>query len=126
MGFANRFNSNRVKYNYTYPEEATYVNLGELYDSEKKHGTVYRVLAVYINTKGRYGDQGCVAIDGSTIVNLPMHLLEACKAIREDVDATEQINSGRFGFRIKTYSRAGEKQKHYSVEWVDIDDALPF
>lgn len=126
MGFANKFNSRRIRYNYTYPEEAVYTSLEELYAQEKTHGTVYRVLAVYINTKGKYGDQGCVAIDGSTIVNLPAHLLEACKTIREDAEATEQINNGCFGFRILTYSRGGEKKKHYTVEWTDIDSDIPF
>lgn len=126
MAFADRFNTTKMRYNYSYPEEANYVNLGELYESEKKHGTVYRVLAVYINTKGRYGDQGCLAIDGSTIVNLPQHLLEDCKAIREDPEATERINTGEFGFRIETYQRAGEKNKHYTVRWVDIAPDTPF
>ena len=126
MAFADRFNTTKMRYNYSYPEEATYVSLADLYAAEKKHGTVYRVLAVYINTKGRFGDQGCLAIDGSTIVNLPQHLLEDCKTIREDPEATERINSGMFGFRIETYSRAGEKIKHFTVHWMDIEPDTPF
>jgi hypothetical protein len=62
-------------------------------------------------------------------VNLPEHLLEDVQDMISDSEAVEQINAGKAGFKIRTYTdRKGGTS--YSVEWMDIDSndniKLPF
>lgn len=115
MGFASKFNKS-VKFNYETPEGLAYASLKELYEANGAD-KVYTVHALYINTKGKYGDAP-LAITDDAQVNLPSHLTEVANEIRQDAEAVAQINNGKFGFKIYPYS--GKNGNGYSVEWVDI------
>ena len=118
-----------VKFNHTSPftfkagEKFPYYSLKSLADSNKPE-TVYRVLGLFINDRGRYGDQP-LALTPYYYVNLPSHLLNDVTAMIKDPEVVEQINAGKAGFKIRDYiNRNGGKS--YSVEWVDVNDDLPF
>ena len=119
MSFAKKFNRSTPRYNVRINHPA-YTSLADLY-RENGRDHVYPICAVYINEKGRFGPQGAVAIDESTIVNLPSHLLDACREIREDPEATEAINNEQAGFSIYTYENKTGRLC-YSVNWVDLTD----
>ena len=117
--FASKYNKVSAAYSFQYPEVPVYIKLSDLY---KNFGPekVYEVYALYINEKGQYGPQPAVATEGNMIVNLPSFLVDQVKEMRADTELTEAINGGRFGFRVREYTRRGETRKLYSVEWIDL------
>lgn len=117
--FASKYNKISAAYSFQYPEVPVYIKLADLY---KNFGPekIYEVYALYINEKGQYGPQPAVATEGNMIVNLPSFLVDQVKEMRDDTELTEAINGGRFGFRVREYTRRGETRKLYSVEWIDL------
>lgn len=59
----------------------------------------YPIEALFINTKGKFGDQG-VIISGDYIVNLPNHLTEMIEDMRQDSEMVDAINQRLFDFEI--------------------------
>ncbi len=117
MSFATKYSKATPTFNVRINKPA-YTTLADLYKENGKD-EVYPIAGVYINTKGKYGAQGCIAINESLMVNLPAHMLEDCEEMRKDPEAIEAINSGQAGFRIYQYtSKAGNTG--YSVDWVDL------
>lgn len=110
--FAERYNKGG-NYTKSAPKGAKYYKLTQL--QEKR---VYPVDAIYINTKGRYGDEGVILSMG-VLVNLPQHLTATVKEMRSDSELTDAINKGEFGFKVYKYE--GANGSGYSVNWVDID-----
>ena len=97
-------------------ENAVYTNLKELFAKygEKK---MYVLQALYINTKGKYGDNPIALVNGN-FVNLPSHLTGTVKEMLKDKELIEAINDDLFGFTIYHYDENGKQG--YSVNWVDI------
>ena len=97
-------------------ENAIYTNLKELFGKygEKK---MYVIQALYINTKGKYGDSPIALVNGN-LVNLPSHLTETVKEMLKDEELIQAINDDEFGFTIYHYEKDGKQG--YSVNWVDI------
>ena len=117
MSFASKYGKASPIFNVKITKPV-YTNLADLF-SEYGSGQVFAISGVYINTKGKYGPQACIAINESTMVNLPSHLLEVCQEMRQDPDAVEAINNGQAGFRVYQYtSKAGNSG--FSVDWVDL------
>lgn len=114
--FANKFN-NGVKFDYQTPDGLGYASLKDLYDTNGD-SKVYTVHALYINTKGKYGEQP-LAVTDEAQVNMPSHLVGVVKDIRADEEAVNAINAGKFGFTIYPYE--GKNGNGYSVNWCDID-----
>ena len=110
--FTERYNKGG-NYTKSAPKGAEYYKLSQL-----QRDVVYPVDALYINTKGRYGDEGVVLSKG-VLVNLPQHLTETVKEMRSDNELTDAINKGEFG--LKVYQYEGANGSGYSVNWVDID-----
>lgn len=110
--FTERYNKG-VNYTKSAPKGAEYYKLSQL-----KRDVVYPVDALYINTKGRYGDEGVILSMG-VLVNLPQHLTETIKEMRSDNELTDAINKGSFGFKVYQYD--ANNGSGYSVNWVDID-----
>ena len=97
-------------------ENAIYTNLKELF-SKYGEEEMYVVQALYINTKGKYGDSPIALVLGD-LVNLPAHLTETVKEMLKDEDLIKAINEDKFGFTIYHYEKDGKQG--YSVNWVDI------
>ena len=100
---------------------APYVKLEELY---KTNGPdhLYELCGLYINTKGRFGDQPVLWTHG-VYVNLPEHMLRSCSDILQDQEAIDQINAGQAGFKIYEYQNKNGRTG-YSVTFEDIQ--MPF
>ena len=117
MSFAKKYQKVSPKFNVRIHQPA-YTSLADLY-SENGKAHVYPIAGIYINTKGRFGPQACIACNDSLMVNLPNHLTEICEQMRADQEAVDAINAGQAGFRIYEYvSKSGVIR--YSVEWVDL------
>ena len=117
MSFASRHNHVAPRYAVRISNPA-YTSLADLY-KENGGDFVYPICGIYINTKGRFGPQACIAINESILVNLPQHLTEVCEDMRADPEDTEAINNGQAGFKVYQYQSKGGRLC-YSVTWVDL------
>lgn len=96
---------------FDFPEkEREFKKLVELYEQQPK--ARYTILAVFINTKGKFGDQG-IFITNDYQVNLPPHLLDLSQELREDGEVIEAINNRELAFEIYEYN--GKNGKGYSI-----------
>lgn len=120
MSFAKKHNKSQAKFNVDTTGWDEYLSLEDLFEKDGE-GTVYPVKAIWINTKGKYGDRPTVASDGF-YVNLPQHLLEAANDIIHDQEDIDAINAGKVGLVVRTYKAKNFKNKTcYTVDWVDVE-----
>ena len=99
---------------FDFPEkEREFKKLVELYQQQPK--ARYTILAVFINTKGKFGDQG-VFITDDFQVNLPPHLLDLSQELRQDEEVIEAINNRELAFEIYEYN--GKNGTGYSINLV--------
>lgn len=117
--FASKYNKTAAHYNYIFPSDPVYRKLEDLYD-KKEPEKIFPVYALFINTKGSYGEQAIACTENEVIINLPMHLVDTVKKMREDDELTDAINADKFGLKIRTYQKNGSRKTFYSVEWCDL------
>lgn len=99
---------------FDFPEkERPFKKLAELQLADE--GARYTILAVFINTKGKFGDQG-IFVTNDFQVNLPPHLLELSEDLRQDEDVIQAINNRELAFEIYQYN--GKNGKGYSINLV--------
>lgn len=94
-------------------EHADLADLVEIYGISE----TFKVNAIYINKKGKFGDQPVLATDNE-LVNAPHHLLDNCLSVLEDAESIALINNGHVGFKIYGYENKYGQQ--FSLEWVDL------
>ena len=114
--FADKYNPQRIFWVNTAGFE--YYKLEELY---KANGgdEVYPVKALFVNTKGRFGDSAVIVTD-RCFVNLPVHMLGTVNDILTDEEAIQEIKAGNVGFMVYEYFMKKYNRKCYSVRFVDI------
>lgn len=108
----NKYSNGGAKFEYDNEKERDYIKLGEL-DMRKQ----YPIEALFINTKGKFGDQG-VIISGDYIVNLPQHLTEMIEEIRQDSEMVEAINDRLFDFEIYEFESKKYNRFSYGINLV--------
>lgn len=113
----NKYSNGGTKFEYDNEKEREYIKLGEL-DMSK----TYPIEALFINTKGKFGDQG-VIISGNYIVNLPNHLTEMIEDMRQDDEMVEAINNRLFDFEIYEFESKKYNRKSYSINLVPSEKA---
>lgn len=89
----------KVVANFDFPEKDR--DFKKLNDLEL--GKKYTILALFINTKGKLGDQGILIIDDYQ-VNMPLHLTDLAKELRQDEEVIEAINNRELAFEIYEYT----------------------
>lgn len=100
--------------NFDFPEkEREFKKLEELHKQQPK--ARYTILAVFINKKGKFGDQG-LFVTNDFQVNLPPHLLELSQELRQDDEIIQAINNRELAFEIYEYN--GKNGKGYSINLV--------
>lgn len=79
----------------------------------------YELKGVYVLSKrGKMrGDMPNAIIDGK-IVNLPTHLLDDVKIILSDESLISDIEAGKCGFTVYTYT--DENGEHRSIRWIEF------
>lgn len=95
-----------------------YISLEQLY-KENGEQYIYKLMGVYINTKGMYSDSPVFIID-NYLVNCPSHMTNTCNEILSDTDSVDSINDGRVGFQIYTYMSTKYNKKCYGVNFIDL------
>lgn len=98
------------------PEGMGYTDLKDL---ANRHGLepVYKVNALYINKKGKFGDAPVIATD-TDLVNAPQHLLDTVLEVLADQASRLMIDNGEVGFKIYKYKN--QYGENFGLEWVDI------
>lgn len=115
MSYATKFNKGN-KFTFKPADDAQYVSLEVLYNKNPEQ--IHDVKALYINTKSKFGDAPCVAIDPVIIVNLPKHLLETVKEMIADDECVDAINNNEVKFKIYSYRDNTFNKTCYGVEWL--------
>ena len=115
MSYATKFNKGS-KFTFKTVDDPQYVSLEVLYNEDPEQ--IHDVKALYINTKSRFGDAPCVAIDPVIIVNLPSHLLETVKEMINNDECVDAINNNEVKFKIYSYKDKTFNKTCYSVEWL--------
>ena len=110
-------NKNVATFSFRPEKEFEYCTLEELYKTNGKD-KVYQVNALYLNDS-LYGKQG-LAVTNDEYVNLPSHLNDAVKQIRDNEQLVVDINNGLVGFKIYEYKNKKYNKFAYSVEWVEL------
>lgn len=98
------------------PEDFEYKNLIDLYAPEIDN--TFKINAIFINTKSKFGDSPVVATDNE-LINLPMHLTQACKDMMRDNDVVQAVNNGSAGIEIYEYN-SKKWGINYSVNFKEI------
>lgn len=71
--------------------------------TELELGKKYTILAIFINTKGKLGHQGILITDDYQ-VNMPLHLTDLAKELRQDEEVIEAVNNRELAFEIYEYT----------------------
>ena len=96
-------------------EDREFVKLQDL-----KTNVKYPIEALFINTKGKFGNQGVIYTIGS-IVNLPNHLTSLIEDMRNDSEVTDAINARKLAFELYEY-KSDQGRQGYSINIVENDD----
>lgn len=95
-----------------------YASLADLFNNNGAD-MVYIVRAIYINTKGKFGDAPVIATD-KEFVNLPKNCLSICNTILASPEAIQAINNGECGVKIRPYHSKTYNKDCYGVDFVNV------
>lgn len=93
----NKYGSTNPSYNFE-KKDRPFVKLADL-----KEGSRYTIQALFINTSGKFGAQGVIITEYNQ-VNLPNHLTDLIKELRQDHEVTDAINSRQIAFEVYSYT----------------------
>ena len=92
-----------------------YVKLSDVFKGGP--GVIHSINGIYVHTTQMGESAVLVDAEAKQLVNLPVHLNTACKAILADAEAVEAIKDGKVGFTVYEYEARG--RKCYSIRFVD-------
>jgi len=116
MSFATKHNANTRLFLFELPNHFTYYDLQALaakYGLDAQH----KVNAIYVNKKGKYGDQPVIATNNE-LVNAPHYMMDQVNDILSDAESVNLINGGYVGFKLYTYENKYGQQ--FAIEWLDF------
>ncbi|WNM55568.1 hypothetical protein CoNPh34_CDS0037 [Staphylococcus phage S-CoN_Ph34] len=109
-------NGGSPQYDYDNEKERDFIKLAELPQDKK-----YTIEALFINTKGKFGNQGVIVIE-NYFVNLPNHLTEMIEEMRSDNEVTEAINNRELAFEIYEFTSKKYNRTSVSINIVASDN----
>lgn len=115
----NKYNTG-TGYDYQTPKSHEFKSLKELYTDETDERTRYSVKSMFINTKGKYGDNPVIVTD-QELVNIPEHMLETVQQMNQDQDVINLVNNDGAFFEIYEYEN--KWGVNYSIRFIED---LPF
>lgn len=117
MSILSKYNKKVNKFDFD-GADLTFTSLKELFKKDGQ-GVVYTVRALFINTKGKFGEQP-VLVATDFLVSLPTHMLGTVKDMLEDDDLIKMVNDCKVGFNIRPYTTK-DKKEYYSIDWVEVE-----
>lgn len=121
MAIAGKYNKAK-RFTFEAPKDFSYAKLEELYKEGEVN--VRPLKALYINTKGKFGDRP-LAVTDKCFVNLPNHMLNIVKEMLNDDELVKAINEDKVAFEIYSYEDKTYNKVCYSVNWIDAEEAIP-
>lgn len=114
MSILNKYNQGK-SFKFDGDVEREFTDLKDLYKFFKED-EVYPVRAMFINTKGKFGDAPVVYTD-KYIVNAPQHMTDTVREMMKDDELVDLVNDDKVGFTIYEYTNS--YGKNYGLEWVE-------
>lgn len=121
MGIASKYNKGGASFTAKPAEGTGYCKLKDMAEAQGfTPETTFKVGAVYLNNKGKYGTEAVAYITDpyTALVNLPQHMVDTISDMRNDPEAVEAINAGKLGFTVYEYT--GNNGTGYSINFVDL------
>lgn len=103
-------------------EGLEFISLQDLYDQQepgKAEETVFKITGLFINQKSKFGPRPFVSTP-NFLADLPAHMLETVQQMIGDPEVVEEINSGKVGFQLRTYTSKTYKNLCYTIFFVDL------
>lgn len=116
MDILKKYNKKVNKFDFD-GSDLEFTTLKELFEKDAE-GTSYTVRALFINTKGKFGEQP-VLVATDFLVSLPTHMLGTVKDMLEDEILIDMVNDSKVGFKIRTY-QTKDKNTYYAIDWVQV------
>ena len=117
MSFANKHNAKPNPFPYVTPETHLYVKPSVL-AAQNGLDKVYKLNAIYVNKKGKFGDEPVFATDNE-LVNAPQHMMDAVNDILNDSESINLVIDGQVYFKLYEYENS--KGKQVGITWVDAN-----
>ncbi len=117
MSILSKYNKKVNKFDFD-GADLTFTSLKELF---KKDGLCvnYTVRALFINTKGKFGEQP-ILVATEFLVSLPTHMLGTVKDMLEDDDLIKMVNDCKVGFTIRPYTTK-DGNEYFAIDWIEIE-----
>lgn len=96
----NKYGNTNPSYNFD-KKDRPFLNLVDLKLADE--GVRYPIQALFINTSGKFGPQGVIVTEDAQ-VNLPKHLTDLVKELRQDQEVTDAINARQLAFEVYSYT----------------------
>lgn len=93
----NKYGNTNPSYSFE-KKERPFLGLADLQEGQR-----YTIQALFINTSGKFGPQGVIVTDEAQ-VNLPKHLTDLVKELRQDQEVTDAINERQLAFEVYSYT----------------------
>lgn len=117
MSLLSKYNKGS-KFSYQAPKDSEFFKLKDLLERDGE-GAIYPLKAMYINTKGNYGDHP-VLITEHELVDCPSWLTSTVKDMLNDDELIKYINDGNVEFTIGQFDNS--KGHGYNVRWIDKNE----
>ena len=114
MGFFDKYNGGK-RFAFEMKGEPVFKKLSELY---LENVNSYPVRAIYINRKGKYGDNPVIVSDKFS-VSLPTHLMSTVQDLLSQDVFYDMVNGGKVGFSFYEFESPTYGTKGYSINWVE-------
>ena len=117
MSILSKYNKGS-KFNYQAPKDSEFFKLKDLLERDGA-GVIYPLKAMYINTKGNFGDHP-VLITEHELVDCPSWLTPTVEEMLNDDELIKYINDGNVEFTIGEFENT--KGHGYNVRWIDKNE----
>ena len=119
MGIANKYNRSGNRFTAEIPEDLPFMKLSELGETDTP-GTLYIILSMWINTKGKYGEHPVVATSQG-LVDFPNSMTETVKEMIKDDEVIDAVNNRKLGFTVRKYHTNKYNRDAYTADFVDLE-----
>lgn len=106
-----------VKFDRMSDKERPFKKLSDLIAENGNEDATYLVDGCYINTKGKFGDNG-VIVSGDINIDIPAAGVESVRAILESEEHIAAINAGKMYVRPYSYKSTKYNKVCYNVEYL--------
>ena len=109
-----------VKFDRMDDRDRPFKKLSDLIAENGNEDTTYKVDGCYINTKGKFGDNG-VIVSGDINIDIPQGGVESIRKILENEELINLINAGKMYVRPYSYNSKKYNKLCYNVEYLTED-----